>query len=189
MTMIRALRRAAGGVAASIALFGYIGSIVMANWLIETFGIVSLFGLAMPAGVFAAGFAFTFRDLVQDRLGRWWALVAIGAGALVSLAISDPFVAAASATAFAISEVCDMVVYSPLKRRGWLRAVAASNVVGSAVDSVAFLLLAFGSLDFLVGQLVGKWGVTAATVAVLWAWRACGRVLARHASAELAGAD
>ena len=39
-------------------------------------------------------------------------------------------------------------------------AVLASSVVGLIADSVLFLWLAFGSLDFLAGQVVGKlWGV------------------------------
>ena len=35
-------------------------------------------------------------------------------------------------------------------------AVAASGAVGLVVDSLVFLYLAFGSLDFLAGQVVGK---------------------------------
>jgi hypothetical protein len=35
-------------------------------------------------------------------------------------------------------------------------AVAASSVVGLIVDSIVFLWLAFGSLEFLPGQIVGK---------------------------------
>jgi hypothetical protein len=39
-------------------------------------------------------------------------------------------------------------------------ALIASSIVGLVVDSVAFLALAFGSLDFLAGQVVGKlWAV------------------------------
>jgi uncharacterized PurR-regulated membrane protein YhhQ (DUF165 family) len=35
-------------------------------------------------------------------------------------------------------------------------AVVASSVVGLVVDSIVFLWLAFGSLEFLPGQVVGK---------------------------------
>ena len=35
-------------------------------------------------------------------------------------------------------------------------AVVASSLVGLVVDSIVFLWLAFGSLDFLFGQIVGK---------------------------------
>ena len=34
--------------------------------------------------------------------------------------------------------------------------MVASGVVGLIVDSIIFLWLAFGSLDFLMGQVVGK---------------------------------
>jgi hypothetical protein len=46
-------------------------------------------------------------------------------------------------------------------------AVAASSAVGLVVDSIVFLWLAFGSLDFLLGQILGKaWMVLAALPAV-----------------------
>ena len=35
-------------------------------------------------------------------------------------------------------------------------AALASSVVGLVVDSVVFLSVAFGSLEFLAGQVVGK---------------------------------
>ena len=34
--------------------------------------------------------------------------------------------------------------------------MVASSIVGLVVDSIIFLWLAFGSLDFLAGQVVGK---------------------------------
>jgi uncharacterized PurR-regulated membrane protein YhhQ (DUF165 family) len=155
-----------------IYLFAYAGSIVAANWLVQTFGLIPVgWGLMAPAGVLAAGVSFTLRDLVQDRMGRSWTVAAIGAGALLSLAVSDARFAVASGLAFLASETADMLVYSPLKRRTWLGAVFASNVVGLALDSALFLLLAFGSLDFLAGQIVGKLEMTVLTVAVLWLWR------------------
>lgn len=151
-----------------LCLGGYIASIVAANWLIQTFGIVPVgFGLAAPAGVFAAGISFTLRDQVHDALGWRWAVVAIVAGALLS-ALLSPMLALASGAAFLLSELADLLVYQPLRKRGHIRAVAASNVVGSAVDSVLFLALAFGSLDFLAGQIIGKWLTILPVVAVLW---------------------
>ena len=62
-------------------------------------------------------------------------------------------------------------MYAPLRERGWLRAVFASNVVGFTVDSLLFLWLAFGSLDFIEGQLVGKAYMTGLAVVGLWLWR------------------
>jgi uncharacterized PurR-regulated membrane protein YhhQ (DUF165 family) len=74
----------------------------------------------------------------------------------------------ASGVAFLLSELADYAVYTPLRERNWLGAVALSNTVGLVLDSVIFLSLAFGSLTFLPGQIVGKAWMTAAAVVVLW---------------------
>lgn len=159
----------------------YVASIVAANLTLAAVGLVPVgFGLVAPAGVLWAGAALTLRDLVQERLGRHAVLVAIVAGAALSWLVAPSF-AAASAVAFLASELADLAAYTPLRRRGyWLVAVAGSNTVGLVADSVLFLWLAFGSLDFLAGQVVGKAYATAATVALLW--------LARHRSRATATA-
>lgn len=149
----------------------WILTIVGANWAVTTFGVVPVgFGLAAPAGVYFAGLSLTLRDFVQERLGRRWTIAAIVVGALLS-ALLSPSLALASGTAFLLSELADFAVYTPLRHRHWLWAVALSNTVGTVVDSALFLSLAFGSLAFLPGQVVGKTWVTAVAVAVLWLWR------------------
>lgn len=166
------------------ALVAYIATIFLANWAITTFGLVPVgFGLLAPAGVYFAGLAFTFRDLTQESLGRRWTYAAILIGAALSGFLSGPL-ALASGVAFLVSETADLLVYTPLRRRHWLGAVAASNTVGLVVDSALFLFLAFGSLDFLLGQIVGKLWVTALAVIVLWAWRA---ISERRHQSDLAG--
>jgi queuosine precursor transporter len=154
-----------------IPLIGYIAVIVLANWAIQTFGVVPVgFGLAAPAGVYFAGLAFTLRDLVQEQLGRTWTILAIVVGAGLSALVSPQF-ALASGIAFLVSELADLAVYTPLRQRHWLAAVALSNTVGLAIDSALFLTLAFGSLDFLAGQIVGKLWMTLLAVALLWTLR------------------
>jgi uncharacterized PurR-regulated membrane protein YhhQ (DUF165 family) len=75
----------------------------------------------------------------------------------------------ASATAFLLSEFADFAVYTPLARRRLVAAVVASSVAGLVVDSIVFLSLAFGSLDFLFGQILGKlWMVLLAIPFVAW---------------------
>ncbi len=128
------------------------------------------FGLEAPAGVYFAGLAFTFRDLVQERFGRSWTLGAILVGAGLSALVSPQF-ALASGAAFLFSELADFAVYTPLRKRHWLGAVVASNAVGLVVDSALFLGLAFGSFAFLPGQVVDKAWMTLLAVALLWAWR------------------
>lgn len=154
-----------------IFLIGYIATIFAANWAIATFGPVPVgFGLVAPAGVYFAGLAFTLRDLTQDRLGRWWTIGAIVIGAVLSAVISPQF-ALASGVAFLFSELADLLVYTPIRERHWIGAVIASNIVGLTIDSFLFLSLAFGSLEFLPGQIVGKAWMTALAVILLWGWR------------------
>jgi len=43
--------------------------------------------------------------------------------------------------------------------------------VGVIVDSALFLWLAFGSLEFLAGQIVGKLWMTDLAVALIFDWR------------------
>jgi queuosine precursor transporter len=156
----------------SLPFIAYIATIFAANWAITTFGLVPVgFGLLAPAGVYFAGLAFTFRDLTQDTLGRRWTYGAIVIGAGLSALLSGPL-ALASGTAFLVSETADLLVYTPLRRRHWLGAVALSNTVGVTIDSALFLWLAFGSLMFLAPTIVGKLEATLFTIAVLWAWRA-----------------
>jgi uncharacterized PurR-regulated membrane protein YhhQ (DUF165 family) len=145
----------------------YIGCIVGANWALTTFGLLPVAGLLIPAGTLFAGLSFTARDFTQDVLGRRGVFVAIGVGAALS-ALLSPALALASGLAFLLSETVDMGVYTPLARRQWIAAVVCSNIVGSLIDSALFLWLAFGSLDFLAGQLVGKWAMTLLVLPVLW---------------------
>lgn len=149
----------------------FVATVFGANWAIETFGFVPVgFGLEAPAGVYFAGLGFTFRDFTQDRLGKRWVLAAIAIGAFLSWFVAPAF-AVASGIAFLFSELADFAVYTPLRARHRLWAIGLSNTVGAVIDSALFLWLAFGSLDFIAGQVVGKTWVTLATVAVVWRWR------------------
>ena len=120
-----------------------------------------------PSGVLAIGLALVLRDLVQRRLGLKWALVAIAAGAALSGLVAPPALVLASFVAFLFSETADLAVFTPLQRRGLVLAVLASGVVGIIVDSLLFLVLAVGSLEFLLGQVLGKgWALLVALPAV-----------------------
>jgi uncharacterized PurR-regulated membrane protein YhhQ (DUF165 family) len=143
------------GIAAAL---GFVASIVLANWLTTRYGFVGVgFGLTATAGTFAAGLALGLRDLVHDGLGRWGVLAVIAIGAAVSYAVADPRIATASAVAVLISELADLSVYAPLRKRAWAAAVLASNTVGAFVDTVVFLWLAgFFAWSAVPGQMVGK---------------------------------
>jgi uncharacterized PurR-regulated membrane protein YhhQ (DUF165 family) len=113
-------------------------------------------GLMAPSGVLLIGAALVLRDLVQRRLGVEFGIGAIIAGAAISAALSPASLVLASAVAFLVSEFSDFAIYTPLARRRLVLAVVASSFIGLVVDSIVFLWLAFGSLDFLMGQIVGK---------------------------------
>jgi queuosine precursor transporter len=162
-----------------IYLAGFIACIPIANWLIGHVGstcvpngpclIAVAPGLAAPSGVLMIGLALVLRDLVQRRLGRLWSLAAIAAGAVLSGAIAPPALVVASALAFLFSESADFLVYTPLQERRFVTAVVASSMVGLVVDSVIFLWLAFHSLEFLWGQVIGKaWMVAASLPFIYW---------------------
>lgn len=148
------------------AIGAFLMLVVAANWLTSTYGLIPAgFGLTATAGTWAAGLVLLARDLVHDTAGRTTVLVCIAVGAVASGALTTADLAVASGAAFAVSELADLVVYMPLRRRGWARAVVASNLVGSVVDTVLFLALAgFPVWDAVPGQMLVK---TAATVAVV----------------------
>lgn len=159
------------GRAAALSIAAYLACIVLANWALQRWGFVSVgFGLMAPAGVWFAGISFFCRDIVQETGGRRLVVIIILAGAALSWFVAPSF-AVASGIAFLVSESADFAVYTPLRRRHRYTAVAASNTVGSVVDSWLFLWLAFGSIAHWQGLVVGKlWTVVPALVLV-WVWR------------------
>ena len=163
------------------ALAFYIFTIFAANWFIQNVGeqqfpggphvIPVGFGLYAPSGVLWVGFALVARDLVQFFLGRKYAVGAILVGAALSFFVA-PSLALASCVAFLLSEMADFGVYTPLMARNRIvLAVFASGLVGIVVDSVVFLALAFGSLQFIEGQILGKFYATCIGAVVIWAMR------------------
>jgi uncharacterized PurR-regulated membrane protein YhhQ (DUF165 family) len=158
--------------AAAIAAF--IATIVLANHLTTEYGLIPVgFGLVATAGTYLAGLAFVLRDAVQDTAGRWATIAVIGAGAAISYLVADPRIALASAAAFALIELADFAIYTPLRRQGYIRAATASNIVGAAVDTLVFLAIAgFPIAAAFTGQMVGKLTVTLIVVLAIGSVRA-----------------
>lgn len=149
-----------------VLIAAFAATVPAANWLIGNVGTECIpdgpcllpvgFGLHAPSGVLMIGLALVLRDMVHEAGGAKAAILAILIGGLLSWFVAPPALIVASVTAFVLAELADLAVYAPLrKERLWL-AVAASGVVGAIVDSAVFLWLAFGSLDFIAGQVVGK---------------------------------
>jgi uncharacterized PurR-regulated membrane protein YhhQ (DUF165 family) len=127
--------------------------------------------LMAPSGVLMIGIALVLRDLVQRRLGAGFSAGAVVVGAILSALVAPPALVIASGVAFLVSESADLAVYTPLARRGLVAAVLASSVVGLVVDSMIFLWLAFGSFDFLAGQIVGKAWMVLLSIPFVYALR------------------
>lgn len=153
-----------------LTLAAYIGSIVAANWLTATFGLVPIgFGLLVTAGTFAAGLALIARDWVQTTSGPAVVIGAIVVGAGVSYFTSSPALALASGVAFLVAELVDMGVFTPLRRRTLAGAVVASSVVAAPVDTVLFLWLAGFPVTWqaVLGQFLVKTALALIVAAVL----------------------
>lgn len=156
-------------------------TIPTANWLIGNVGTTCVPsgpclipvapGLLAPSGVAVIGLALVLRDAVRERMGMPVVFGLITGGAVLSGLIAPPALAIASTVAFVFSEFADAAVYEPLRRRNLGLAVIASGLVGALVDSAAFLLIAFGSLDYVAGQVVGKLWASVAVAAFMLARR------------------
>lgn len=162
---------------ATLALLVYGACVPVANYLISHVGTPPFpggphlidvgFGFQAPSGVLVIGLALVARDAVHELVGAKAALVAIAAGVVLSLLVS-PSLALASALAFGLGELADLAVFTPLRERNRPMAVVASGVVGGAVDTFVFLQVAFGSVEFWQGQLIGKTAMSVIAAGILW---------------------
>ena len=144
----------------------FILTIPVSNWVVMNVGLVCTAdgpcvvpvwpGIMAPSGVLLAGLALVLRDGVHHFLGTRWALYCIVGGTVLSAFLSEPSLVIASAVAFLFSETADLIVYTPLRRRFPAWAIVASGFAGSVVDSLLFLTIAFGDLNYIVGQVLGK---------------------------------
>ncbi|WP_426141227.1 preQ0 transporter [Pseudomonas sp. DWP3-1-2] len=147
-----------------IYLITYIGSVVLINFAFSTAPHLDIVWSAW------GGLVFVLRDMVQTRFGHG-AILAMLAALVLSYVTSDPTIALASATAFAVSECIDWLVFTltkrPLHDRLWL-----SSALSIPLDTFIF----FGMIDamttpVILTALVSKFaGVTA--VWLIMAWRA-----------------
>lgn len=177
----------------------FVSCVVVANYAVSHWGAaptfpggphtVTILGLTAPSAVLVVGVSFTMRDLAQQALGKWWVFAGIIIGAALSAILASAGLAIASMVGFAASELLDLGVYSPLaEREHWMSALVASNTVGSAIDSLLFLWIAFGwsSLDlFFWPQFWLKLLMTVPAVLILAPWR-LRAVLARNTHGQLA---
>ena len=158
-------------------LLAYMSTIPLANFMISNVGTFCVpdgpcliplgFGIMAPSGVLMIGLALFLRDVIYEKFGYKWTLGAILVGSVLSYVLADPYVAIASITAFLISELSDFFVYSKVRDKSKPLAILASGSVGSVIDSVIFLWIAFGSLAHIEGQIIGKILVTAIAALII----------------------
>lgn len=160
-----------------VALTLFILTIPLSNWVVVNVGTVCAPngpclipvwpGLMAPSAVMIAGAALVLRNGVQAFLGAGYSLLAIAVGTALSALFAQPSLVMASAAAFCFSELADFAVYTPMRRRFPAFSVVLAGLAGSFVDSWIFLTLAFGSIDFIAGQVLGKfWMALAAGVVI-----------------------
>ena len=154
---------------------GYLLTIPLANWFINNVGSTPFpgsphlipvgFGYQAPSGVLLIGLALFSRDLLQERAGKKPVLIAIGLGLLLSVLV-NPAIAFASGAAFLTSELADFGIYTQVRKYSKWLGMLLSGVVGSIIDSFLFLWLAFNSIAFWEGQIIGKVGMTIICVGI-----------------------
>jgi uncharacterized PurR-regulated membrane protein YhhQ (DUF165 family) len=154
--------------AAILTTSGYLATIPTANWLTARYPAAPVApGVLAPAGVYVVGLTLVMRDVSRELAGRTPAAMAMAGGVVLSSWTANETVATASAAAYALSESLDFAVYERLRKHGFTIALAISNAAGLIADSLLFLSLAFGSLHYLPGQLIGKIWMTGVAVALL----------------------
>ena len=137
----------------------YIALIVAVNYAFTVVPLVELpDGTMWPPVALLVGFVFVARDFAQREIGHR-VLLAMLVGVVLSYFMADPFVAAASAAAFLVSETVDWAVYS-FTKRPFSERVLYSSLLGTPVDSAMFLgllgiLSTTGVLAMTVSKLVG----------------------------------
>lgn len=144
-------------------LWLYVGSVVLVNILFSVVPMIATpIGMVSPVAI-VVGFTFILRDFAQRAIGH-----NILFGMLVATAFSyilaDPFVATASAIAFAASEIADYLVYT-MTKRPFRERMAISSLISAPVDTIVFLWLISA---FTVGTVLLMIVAKLIAVAVVW---------------------
>jgi uncharacterized PurR-regulated membrane protein YhhQ (DUF165 family) len=137
----------------------YLASVVIANIGFTYLPMIPLpYGGMLAPMSFLVGFVFVFRDYAQREIGHK-VLLFMAIGVVASYILADPFVAVASAVAFALSEAIDWAIYTvyrkPLKDR-----ILLSSAISTPVDSAVFMLMLgffswYGLLIMVASKMVG----------------------------------
>ena len=118
----------------------YVAAIVAVNWMFTAIAPwPTPMGDLYLANV-VVGFIFVLRDYAQREVGHYILFATAAAGVLTWFMV-DPAIAAASITAFILSEMADWGVYSFL-RRPLSQRILISSMIAVPLDTLAFQDLA-----------------------------------------------
>lgn len=141
----------------------YVVAIVAVNWMFTAIAPWSTpLGDLYLANV-VVGFIFVLRDYAQREVGHYILFATALAGVLTWFMV-DPAIAAASITAFILSETADWGVYSFL-RRPLSQRILISSMIAVPLDTLAFQYLAgYLTLAAFATEIVSK----AFGVVIVW---------------------
>lgn len=133
-----------------LLIFVSFTAIALLSSLVATFGGAAVTPYVAFVGI---GCAMLLKDDAQERYGCLFALGLILGGACAALLVPQArHVALAGTVAFIVSGVADVAVLR------WTRSKPLSDVVSAILDTVIFLLLAFGDGPFLLQFAMKFWG-------------------------------
>jgi uncharacterized PurR-regulated membrane protein YhhQ (DUF165 family) len=123
----------------SLPMLLYIGSVVLVNVLFSVVPMIETpIGLVSPVAMIV-GFTFILRDFAQRKSGHS-VLVAMAIATVLSYFLANPFVATASAIAFATAEIADYLIYT-FSKTSFRGRILLSSLISAPVDTVVFLWL------------------------------------------------
>lgn len=147
----------------AFSMIAYVATVVLVN---IGFSVVPMIetpiGWLSPVALLV-GAVFVLRDFAQRAAGHL-VLVAMVLATVLSYILADPFIAIASAAAFASSELVDWLVYTVTKRP-FRERVMLSSIISAPIDTGVFL---FGISGFTWGTFVLM--VLSKIVAALFVW-------------------
>jgi hypothetical protein len=138
----------------------YVLSLVAANLLVAYFGV----WFSVINAFILIGLDLSLRDRLHDFWHEDKLVIKMGGLIVISSLISyllNPatgIIAIASFSAFALSMLGDAISYHYLRSKAWFIRSNGSNFFGSAIDSLVFPTIAFGSLmpEIVLMQFLAK---------------------------------
>lgn len=98
-------------------------------------------------GAFSYPVAYFVTDVCNrasgPSLARRVAWIGFGVGLILSAILAPPRIAAASGTAFIVSQLLDVAIFNRLRQQSWWKAPLFGSAAASIIDTAIFFSLAF----------------------------------------------